>query len=463
MTHVLDINASGAEPSNLSEGAEQFEQTFFQLAQYLFDQAHSDEAMSLSLLAEQSQFTRFNRAKVRQTGVVQDGELTLTLMAGDRTTFYEMPMTGNFETDRATVQSALDDLRADVRDLPEDPYQVPPSGNATSHDVHRGHLLPTDQVVASILPVVSGLDFTGLYAGGVSIRAYADSIGQRHWFCTDSFTLDYSLFTDDGKAVKGTFAGDRWDADAYAQKLNESKGQLEQLSVPAKPVAKGQYRTYLAPAAMAEIIGMFSWGAISEASIQRGGSALGLLRSGEKSLSSQFNLTENFEHGLVPRFNNLGEVAPMRLPLIEKGQLVNTLISSRTAKEYGKTANGASQWEGMRSPEVQPGTLKREEILKALDTGLYLSNLHYLNWSDRPNGRITGMTRYACFWVENGEIVAPIENLRFDDSLYQFFGENLMTLTDFQEFVPEVGSYGNRELGGMWLPGALIEGFTYTL
>ncbi|MEB3214255.1 MAG: metallopeptidase TldD-related protein, partial [Leptolyngbyaceae bacterium] len=383
MTHVMDINTPvSASSSSATERSSQLEQTFFQLAQHVFDQAHSDEAMSLSLVAEQSQFTRFNRAKVRQTGVVQDGEMTLTLMAGDRTTFYEMPMTGNLETDRIMVQSALDELRRDIRDLPEDPYQVPPAGKAQSHDVHQGDLLSPDQAVAEILPVVSGLDFTGLYAGGLSIRAYADSIGQRHWFCTDSFTLDYSLFTDDGKAVKGTFAGDRWDADAYAAKLNESKLQLDRLSIPAQPITKGHYRTYLAPAAMAEVISMFSWGAVSEAALQRGGSALGQLRSGEKSLSPIFNLAENFEYGLVPRFNNLGEVAPMRLPLIEKGQLVNTLISSRTAKEYGKTANGASQWEGLRSPEVQPGTLSRDEILTALDTGLYLSNLHYLNWSD---------------------------------------------------------------------------------
>ena len=219
----------------------------------------------------------------------------------------------------------------------------------------------------------------------------------------------------------------------------------------------------MAPAAVADLISMFSWGAVSEASLQRGGSALGLLRSNEKSLSPQFNLSENFGHGLVPRFNNLGEVAPVNLPLIEKGQLVNTLISSRTAKEYGKTANGASQWEGLRSPEVLPGTLTHDAILNDLETGLYLSNLHYLNWSDRPNGRVTGMTRYACFWVEGGEMIAPIENLRFDESLYRFFGEALVNLTDFQEFIPEVSSYGSRELGGMWVPGLLVDGFTYTL
>ncbi|MGB3495940.1 MAG: metallopeptidase TldD-related protein [Elainellaceae cyanobacterium] len=443
--------------------AEQLEQTFEKIKESLLADVRSHETLTLGLTAEQSQFTRFNRAKVRQTGTVADGELTLTLMSGDRTTFHEVPITGNATVDLNTAADALTELRQDIEQLPEDPYQVIPTGSASSHDVHQGDILPADRVVSEILPVVAGLDFTGLYAGGVSIRAYADSAGQTHWFCTDSFTLDYSLFTEDGKAVKGTFAGDRWNPDDYAAKLTESKQQLQQLASAAKPIAKGQYRTYLAPAAMAELISMFSWGCFSEASLQRGGSALGALRSGDKTLSSQFSLKENFNHGLVPRFNNLGEVAPTELSLIESGQLVNTLVSSRTAKEYNLTANGASQWEGLRSPEISPGTLAYDDILSRLDTGLYLSNLHYLNWSDRPKGRITGMTRYACFWVENGAIVAPIENLRFDESLYRCFGEQLMELTNFQEFIPDVGSYGSRNLGGTWVPGALMEAFTYTL
>jgi predicted Zn-dependent protease len=73
------------------------------------------------------------------------------------------------------------------------------------------------------------------------------------------------------------------------------------------------------------------------------------------------------------------------------------------------------------------------------------------------------MTRYACFWVENGQIVAPIENLRFDETLYQFWGEKLLDFTDFQEFIPEVGTYGSRQLGGSMVPGMLVKDFTYTL
>lgn len=117
----------------------------------------------------------------------------------------------------------------------------------------------------------------------------------------------------------------------------------------------------------------------------------------------------------------------------------------------------------MRSPEVATGNLAEADILKQLDTGLYLSNLHYLNWSDRTGGRITGMTRYACFWVENGEFIAPIENLRFDDSIYDFFGDNLENLTDFCEFIPDTGTYEKRSLGGIFAPGMLVNKFTFTL
>ncbi len=442
---------------------EAIEQTFDDLVALLLPSLAPGEHFTLGLTGEQSQFTRFNRAKVRQTGLITDCSASLTLMHDQRIASSSFPLTGNWESDRQTMQTALLDLRQELPQLPVDPYLVLPDGNATSRETHFGNLLTPDAVVESVLPEVSGLDFTGIYAGGALLRAYADSVGQKHWFATESFALDYSIFAEDGQAVKGTFAGSEWDAAAYSTRLMESRQQFERMAQPPKPIPKGQYRTYLAPAAIAEIINMFSWGGVSEAAIQQGASALGMLHRGERSFSPLFTLKENFRRGLVPRFNNLGEIAPMELPLIEAGKLVNTLVNSRTAKEYGKVANGANGGEALRSPELSPGRLALSDILKALDTGLYLSNLHYLNWSDRPTGRITGMTRYACFWVENGEIVAPIENLRFDESLYRCFGDNLLALTDFQEFIPEVGTYDHRSLGGVWVPGALCEVFTYTL
>ena len=440
------------------------EKTFNQLVETLLIKKAENEHFTVRLSSESSQFTRFNSAKVRQTGYVHDGSIQLTLMANQRSSFRQFPFTGNWEIDWELSSTALQELRDELTLLPIDPYLVLPSGNNISREINIGKLLTPEILVPSILEPVANLDFTGMYAGGIVIRGYGDSSGQKHWFVTDSFNLDYSLFMASGQAVKGTFAGSEWNEAAYLAKINDGKQQLEMLSRPVKELPKGQYKTYFAPAAVADLLGMLSWGAISEASIQQGNSALAALSRQEKQLSSKFTLKENFQSGLVPRFNNLGEMAAPELTLIEKGILINSLVNSRTAKEYHKPANGANGSETLRSPEINPGNLAFEKILPSLDTGLYVSNLHYLNWSDRPSGRITGMTRYACFWVENGEIIAPIANLRFDESLYRFWSaENLIDLTNFQEFIPEVGTYESRQLGGSLVPGMLVKNFTYTL
>ena len=99
--------------------------------------------------------------------------------------------------------------------------------------------------------------------------------------------------------------------------------------------------------------------------------------------------------------------------------------------------------------------------MKELGTGLYVSHLHYLNWSDIQQGRITGMTRFGCFWIENGEIVAPVKDMRFDESLYHFWGQGLIGFTDKVETLPEIGTYVQRDLGTLKAPGMLVDNFTF--
>jgi predicted Zn-dependent protease len=442
---------------------DQLEASFDRVLASLTQNLHADEQFTLRLQGEVSQFTRFNHAKVRQTGIVRDSSLQLKLISQQRSSSVEFPLTGDLEFDLPQALAVLESLRVEVPQLPIDPYLVPPLGAAASREVHGGKLLPDAEVVGTLLPVVNDLDFTGLYAGGMVLRGYADSNGQKHWFATESYTLDYSLFTKTGQAVKGTIAGSHWDTIAYQAKIAESKTQLARLLQPLKTIERGKYRTYLAPAATADLLGMLSWGGISEAALQQGRSCFGALQREEQFLSPKLTISENFQRGLVPRFNELGEIAPANLTLIDRGRLANTLINSRTAKEYQKPGNGANRGESLRSAEISPGDLPLDRVLESLDTGLYLSNLHYLNWSDRPTGRITGMTRYACFWVERGEIVAPIANLRFDESLYRCWGDNLLALTSTLEFIPDVDTYGSRQLGGSWVPGSLVKDFTYTL
>jgi len=143
--------------------------------------------------------------------------------------------------------------------------------------------------------------------------------------------------------------------------------------------------------------------------------------------------------------------------------LKSCLVSSRSAVEFGLPSNFANGSETLRSATMANGQLQQQNILRELGTGVYLSNLHYLNWSDLLNARITGMTRYACFWVENGEIIAPIKDLRFDESLYRVFGSELEAVTRTAEITMKTDTYLQRSLGGSKVPGMLVRDFRFTL
>jgi len=441
----------------------EWEAVFYHLVDALLPQLQPQEHIRLNLVAETSQFTRFNRARVRQSGQVVDGTLTLTLMADQRTVSQTFPFTGEPEPDQAMALATLAELRQDLPDLPPDPHQVLPTGGDSSRDQQPGQLLTPEAVIPTVLAPLQGLDAVGFYAGGHVIRAYADSTGRRHWFERDTFTLDYSLVTAAGQAVKEIYAGQHWHTAIYQQQVAAARERLGQLCQVPKALPPGAYRTYLAPAAVAELVAMVGRSGVGAGALRRGSSPLGLLWRGERQLADCIHLREDFSQGQVPRFNQEGELAPLTLPLIQAGRLVNELVSARSAREYGIASTAAAAGEYMRSQVLAGGTLPRDDVLAALDTGLYVSNLHYLNWSDRPQGRLTGMTRYACFWVEAGQIIAPIENLRFDESLYRFWGHTLVTLTQESEWIAQLSTYNHRSLGGTWAPGMLVDAFTYTL
>ena len=439
------------------------EQLFNQLSEILLKSLDADEHMKVSIDGENSQFVRFSQSKVRQAGLVDDASLSISLIKDGRTCSGSFTLTGNSETDEKTGYMELERMREEVVSLPKDPFVVLPEDTGSSREDHNGSLLSQENAVSALSPAMQGVDLAGIWASGRIFTGNANSAGQKHWFATDTFSLDYSLITPDERMVKGTYAGSQWDQTEYEKNMTSSIAKLRMMDKPGKKIKPGAYRTYIAPAGVADIVGMFSWGGVGEASIQQGDSSLCRMRQNDVKMSPCFTLSEDFTSGMVPRFNYNGELAPEKLDLILSGSLHNTLVSSRTAKEYGVKSNFAGEREAMRSPVLAPGDLNEDDVIQSLDTGIYLSNLHYLNWSDRPGGRITGMTRYACFWVENGEVVAPIENMRFDDSIYNFFGENLESVTDKSHLHPTVQTYEGRELGGVSCPGILLKSFELTL
>ena len=138
----------------------------------------------------------------------------------------------------------------------------------------------------------------------------------------------------------------------------------------------------------------------------------------------------------------------------------------------GGTGSGKTTMLNALSKMIDPG----ERVLTIEDAAeLRLQQPHWLPLETRPanlegHGAITirdlvvnALRMRPDRIILGGEIVAPIEHLRFDDSFYRFWGDNLLALTDTQACIPNIDTYSHRRIGALWTPGMLIEDFTYTL
>ena len=313
----------------------------------------------------------------------------------------------------------------------------------------------------------AGEDLVGFYAAGPIHTGFANSFGQRNWDSVHSFSVDACFYLHGNadirdRAVKMDYAGTRWDHAAFTAKAAEAKRQLIALAGPLRTLTPGSYRVYLSPAAIEEIMSILSWGGFGLADHRTATTPLIRMREGAR-LSPTVTLRENIAGGLAAGFQGEGFVKPDTVTLIRNGVYADCLASPRSAAEFDVPQNGAESYESPLALDMAPGTLATKDVLSTLGTGVYIGNLWYLNYSDRNACRLTGMTRFATFWVENGEIVAPVNVMRFDDTIYRILGDNLVALTATRELRPSTDTYEARSRRSMTLPGAVVDDFRLTL
>jgi predicted Zn-dependent protease len=413
--------------------------------------------------AEDSTFIRFNKSAVRQPGHVRELELSVDLIDGRRHAEASLSLSGDLAEDKTRVAAAMASLRDVVAVVPEDPYLLV---NETPRPSERriGATPPgTGEIIDAVTSAGQGRDLVGFVASGPVWTGFANGRGQINWDEASSFNADWSFYAGGDKASKTAYAGFAWDAAAFARVAEDAAAKLEALARPPRTIPPGDYRAYLTPAALNEIMGMLSWGGFGlNAQRTRQTIFLRMIEGGAR-LDPRITLTELTSEGAAPSFQREGFVKPPSVTLIDKGEYRDCLVSPRSAAEYAATTNGASRGETPASLDMAAGELPEADALKALGTGVYVANLWYLNFSDRSAGRLTGMTRFATFWVENGEIVAPLNVMRFDDTIYRMLGTNLEALTVERRLLLDPGTYEGRILDSARLPGALLSALRFTL
>ena len=439
------------------------ESYFYTIADRLQQLLSGEEVYTAWFEGEISNFVRFNRALVRQPGSVAHQYLNVDLIRDRHHANKTITLSGDLNVDGERLKRAIESLREKLSHVEPDPYLLYNTEVASTSHTSTETIPESTAIVQEILAAVEKFDFVGFYADGKVARGFANSLGQRNWWEKNSFNLDWSLYSEGDKAVKANYAGFEWNSELFREKLNKCTEQLQIIQQPSRTIEPGKYRVYLAPTAMKEVLGMVCWGGFGLKSSRTKQTPLIKMREEQMRLHPAISIQENTGAGAGPNFQSQGFAKPDRVTLISEGQLSDPLVSPRSATEYGVETNGANDSEAPQALDMAAGELAASDIEKQLDTGVYINNLWYLNYSDRPAARMTGMTRFATFWVKNGQLVAPVNVMRFDESLYRMWGDFLVDLTRDREMLLSANTWDGRSTSSVRLPGAIVDEFTFTL
>jgi predicted Zn-dependent protease len=193
-----------------------------------------------------------------------------------------------------------------------------------------------------------------------------------------------------------------------------------------RPVAAGEYPVVLEPYAVLTLLEALADDGMGALAVQEGRSWMNH-RLGRPCLSPRLSIYDDaFDPAGFPRAFDCEGVPKQRVPIVVGGVPTSPVYDRLTAaRESGKASTGHAQpyddedWDGP-APEnlsLLPGDMTTEDLIRAVDRGLYVSRFWYVRLTTPSQAGVTGTTRDGVWWIEGGELAYPVTNMRFDESL----------------------------------------------
>jgi len=275
-----------------------------------------------------------------------------------------------------------------------------------------------------------GLQLTGFYETRGASTTYATSAGCfRHGFTGKASFSSTAILDPGGAGVGSGLAQTSTLGDAQVHEVGRVAISKAKASRDPKPLDPGEYPVLLEPRAVGDLLMFLAWAGLGARPFLDGSSFLSD-KIGEKVLSETLSIVDDVWD---PRLRGLGfdyEGQPtQRVTLVEEGVARAVVFDRPTAREAGRETTGHAGLQPSPSGPfpssliLSPGETESAELLGVLDKGILVTQLHYTNLMDPSNVTVTGLTRNGTFLVEGGEIVSPVQNLRFTMSLVEAFSQ----------------------------------------
>jgi predicted Zn-dependent protease len=185
-------------------------------------------------------------------------------------------------------------------------------------------------------------------------------------------------------------------------------------SVGAKAIEPGKYTVILEPVAATYMLeNMFRFDARSA---EEGRSFLskkgGGTRLGEQLMDPKVTIYSDPFNPDLPGATWGGDGLPREKTVwIDKGVVKNLSYSRFWAQKKSVTPVP-----GPSNIIMEGGDATLEELIKSTERGILVSRLWYIRMVDPQSLLLTGLTRDGTFYIENGKIMFPVKNFRFNES-----------------------------------------------
>ena len=267
-------------------------------------------------------------------------------------------------------------------------------------------------------PRIRNSEGASVHAGG-SLSVYANSHGFNGADAGTRHSISCALIAGEGDAMQRddwyTYARAAQDL-AEPESVGRMAAQRTVSRVGARAIATCEVPVLYAPEVARGLIGHLL-SAVSGGALYRKASFL-LDKAGHRILPDWMNIREypHLRRGLGSSWFDAEGVATIDQPLVTGGILNRYLLGSYSARKLGLASTGNAG--GVHNIVVEPGEQDFAELLRSMGRGLLVTEVMGQGVSTVTGDYSRGASGY---WVENGEIAWPVEEITIASNLARMF------------------------------------------
>ncbi len=427
------------------------------IAHAVLPKAQGDSA-SVSITSAEERNIRFARNNATTNGSRTIVRVAVRVNIGRRSGEYTTS-----RIDEAGLTEAVAQATAIARLAPENSEFMAPLGPQTyvqGAGWHAASARADARRFADILvPAVraareADVTAAGYLEGGPSASAFATSAGLFVYDRRTDFDLTMTARLNDG-------AGSGWAAQAGSDISRFDGGALGRVAIDKavlsrapQPLEPGRYTVVLEPSPAADLLGYLGF-AMDARAADEGRSAFskrgGGNRIGERILGENITIRSDPRSPIAPSPIYGEDGLPhQRITWFENGVL-RALPTTR----FWAQRNSVQPIPRPGNFILEGGTKTTADLVRSVERGVLVTRFWYIRFVDQRTLVMTGLTRDGMFWIENGEIVRPVSNMRWNES-------PLAVLNNAVELGATVRARGTEQSGAIACPPILARDFTFS-